>query len=398
MLRSDNRILTTHVGSLPRGKELGRLLRRFDAGRMDEEEARELPKLVETRTGEVVQQQVDVGLDVVNDGEMGKFGYSTYVKERLTGFGGKHYPAVPADPLEVPSMSEAWRDSFKLATPTCVGPIEYVGVDALDDEIRLLADAAKLAGAAEAFASAASPGVISIFLGNCHYPTHEAYVFALADAMRQEYEAIVNAGLILQLDCPDLAMARHTRALHESSGEAETSSALAFVDGSVDEFRRFAAINVEALNHAVRNIDPQRMRMHVCWGNYNGPHHLDVPLGDVVDIVLRARPAGLLVEAANPQHEHEWRLWEEVELPEEKVLVPGCLDTTANYLEHPGVVADRIERYATVVGRERVIAGVDCGFSTFASGGFVDPEVVWWKLASLVEGAKIATRRLWAGS
>ncbi|MGE3621631.1 MAG: cobalamin-independent methionine synthase II family protein [Acidimicrobiia bacterium] len=396
MLRSDDRILTTHVGSLPRGRELARLLRRLDAGRLEEGDSDQLAELVRKGTAEIVRRQVDARVDVVNDGEMGKFGYSTYVKERLTGFGGQHFPSTPADPLEVPSMEEAWRNSFKLATPTCVGPVSYVGHADLGQEIQLLVDAAAESGAGEAFASAASPGVISAFLGNCHYASHEEYVFALADAMRTEYKAIVDAGLILQLDCPDLAMVRHTRALHEVDGAPDTSAAIDFVDGTLEEFRRFAEVNVEALNHAVRDLDPQRMRMHVCWGNYEGPHHLDVPLGDIVDIVLRARPAGLLFEAANPQHEHEWRLWEEVALPEDKVLVPGCIDTTTNYLEHPGVVADRIERYARVVGRERVIAGTDCGFSTFASGGFVDPEVVWWKLRSLAEGAQLASERLWA--
>ncbi|MCU1484666.1 MAG: enterotoxin [Actinomycetia bacterium] len=396
MRRSEDRILTSHVGSLPRGRDLARLLRRFDSGSLEDGDAERMVELVREGTADVVRKQVAAGVDVVNDGEMGKFGYSTYVKDRLTGFGGKHYPSTPADPLEVPSMEEAWRNSFKLATPTCIGPVTFVGHEALEEEIRLLVDAAEAAGAEEAFASAASPGVISAFLGNLHYETHEAFVFALADAMRTEYEAIVEAGLILQVDCPDLAMVRHTKAFHDVAGEADTSAAVDFVDGPLEDFRRWAEINVEALNHAVRNIDPQQMRMHVCWGNYAGPHHLDVPLRDVIDIVLKARPAGLLVEAANPQHEHEWRMWEDVVLPEDKVIVPGCIDTTTNYLEHPEVVADRIERYARVVGRERVIAATDCGFSTFASGGFVDPEVVWWKLRSLSEGAAIATKRLWA--
>jgi 5-methyltetrahydropteroyltriglutamate--homocysteine methyltransferase len=317
-------------------------------------------------------------VDVVNDGEASKIGYSTYVKERLTGFGGEGQMPAPADLLEFPALIERVFSELTFKTPSCTGQIEYTGAAGAQTDIDNLKAALDGQPVEEAFMSAASPGVISLFLANQYYGTHEEYLFALADAMKHEYDAIHAAGIILQVDCPDLAMGRHTQ----------------FADKSIEEFRANTELHIRALNHALRDIPPDSLRMHLCWGNYDGPHHHDVPLGDIIDLVLQARPSAIALEGANPRHAHEWKVFENTKLPEDKVLIPGVIDSTNNYIEHPEVVADRIVQLANVVGREQVIAGSDCGFGTFASYVGVDPGVTWAKLASMAQGAELASARL----
>jgi 5-methyltetrahydropteroyltriglutamate--homocysteine methyltransferase len=380
MKRSTDRILTTHTGSLPRPADLVELLRRRDVGEPVDERA--FDAAVRTSVGEVVRKQVAAGIAVVNDGEQGKPGYATYIKARVTGFGGQNRVTTAwAEGREFPEYVARRTGNTKSSflRPVCDGPIEWRDFTAVRHEIDTLKAAAKDAGAEEVFMSAASPGVVSIFMANEHYPSREAYLEAIARVMKDEYEAIHAAGFVLQLDCPDLAMSRHNR----------------FPDMSLEEFRRIVALHVEVLNEATKRIPPDRMRLHLCWGNYEGPHHLDVPLRDIIDIVLRARPAGISFEGANPRHEHEWKIWKEIPLPPGKVLIPGVIDSTTNFIEHPELVADRIARYAGVVGRENVIAGTDCGFGTFADNDWIDPRIAWAKLAALGEGARRATDDLW---
>jgi 5-methyltetrahydropteroyltriglutamate--homocysteine methyltransferase len=336
----------------------------------------QLDARIRETVADVVNRQVTTGLDVVNDGEAGKPSYSTYVADRLTGFGGESSgSAPPADLVEYPAYAARLRGSLP-KRPSCVGPVAYRGQTDLERDLTNLRNAAAAAGAGEAFMTAGSPGVIAVFHQNRYYPSHETYVAALADAVQTESEALAAAGFLLQLDCPDLAAGYH-------------------IDFGIvpdrGDFGRVAALHVEALNHATRNIAPEQMRLHLCWGNYEGPHHRDVPLGDIVSGVLRARPAGLSFEAANPRHAHEWRVWEETPLPEGKYLIPGVIDTTTNFIEHPDLAAERIVRFAELVGRERVIAGADCGLATFAGMDVVDPAIAWAKLASLVEGARLAS-------
>jgi 5-methyltetrahydropteroyltriglutamate--homocysteine methyltransferase len=338
---------------------------------------------IEEAVADVVRHQAAVGIDILNDGEQGKAGYAIYVKDRLTGFDGPPEWVGSRRPEmdDHPDFGERWRaaqDGKALLTPSCASEIRVKDPDAAGHDVARLKVAAAAAGVPDdrLFMSAASPGVISHFFANHHYPSREAYLGALADAMRHEYEAIAGAGIMLQIDCPDLAMSRHS----------------VFADASVEEFRRAAALSVEALNSAVRNIPPERMRMHVCWGNYDGPHNHDIELKDVVDVVLTARPDGLLLESSNPRHGHEWRVWEDVELPDGKYLVPGVIDSTNNYVEHPELVAQRLRNFARVVGPERVMGGSDCGFGTVARLSLVAPSIVWSKLRSLVEGAERASR------
>lgn len=314
----------------------------------------------------------------MNDGEAGKVGYSTYVKDRLTGFDGKAGPMRAADVLDFPEYA---RRVYRVTAqrPACTGPIAYKDKEAIDTEIATFKAALQGVEPTEAFMSAASPGVISLFLKNDYYPSHAAYLEALAHVMKDEYNAIYQAGFVLQVDCPDLAMGRH----------------LQFANESVADFRKTAELHIAALNHALADIPPDRMRLHLCWGNYAGPHHRDIPLRDIIDIVLKARPSGLSFEAANPRHAHEWKVFREVKLPDGKVLIPGVLDSTTNYIEHPELVAERICRFAEVIGRENVIAGTDCGFSTFAGLSDVDPNITWEKLKAMAEGARIASRQLW---
>lgn len=376
MKRSTDRILTTHTGSLPRPDDLVTMLYARDKGELQEQAAFEAR--VREATAEVVRKQIDCGVDVVNDGEAGKIGYSTYVKDRLTGFEGQAAPLRAADLLEFPEYARrALR--VRMQRPACTGPITYKDKEALRTDIENFKAALHGVEPEEAFLSAASPGVISLFLKNDYYPNHEAYLEALANAMKEEYDAIHQAGFLLQVDCPDLAMGRHIQ----------------FTTASLDEFRRNAELHIEALNHALADIPPDRMRLHLCWGNYEGPHHLDVPLRDIIDIVLKARPAGVSFEAANPRHAHEWKVFHEFTLPADKVLIPGVLDSTTNYIEHPELIAERLCRFADVVGRENVIAGTDCGFATFAGSGDVDPKITWAKFRAMAEGARLASEQLW---
>ena len=376
MKRSTDRILTTHTGSLPRPDDLVTILYAKDKGELQDNAMFE--KRVQEAVSDVVRKQIECGVDVVNDGEAGKIGYSTYVKDRLTGFDGQAGPLRAADMLEFPEYA---RRTSRVAAkrPACTGPVTYKDKDALQKELACFKAALQGVNPEEAFVSAASPGVISLFLKNDYYPNHEAYLAALADVMKVEYDAIHQAGFILQVDCPDLAMGRHIQ----------------FADASVAEFRKMAELHIDALNHALADIPPDRMRLHLCWGNYEGPHHRDVPLRDIIDIVLKARPSGLSFEAANPRHAHEWKVFREFTLPADKVLIPGVLDSTTNYIEHPELVAERICRFAEVVGRENVIAGTDCGFATFAGLSDVDPKITWEKFKAMAEGARIASQQLW---
>jgi 5-methyltetrahydropteroyltriglutamate--homocysteine methyltransferase len=377
MKQSTERVLTTHTGSLPRPEELVTMLYAKEKGELHDLAA--FAARVREATAEVVQQQLAIGVDVVNDGEVGKIGYSTYVKDRLTGFDGEAGPLRSADVLQFPAFARRVYRLTGVRRPACTGPIAYKDRTALQQDLDNFKAALKGVEPVEAFVSAASPGVISLFLKNDYYPNHEAYLEALAEAMKVEYDAIHQAGFLLQVDCPDLAMGRHIQ----------------FADASLADFRKNAELHIEALNHALSAIPPERMRLHLCWGNYEGPHHLDVPLRDIIDIVLKARPAGLSFEAANPRHAHEWKVFHDFTLPPGKVLIPGVLDSTTNYIEHPELVAERLCRFAEVVGRENVIAGTDCGFSTFAGLTEVDPQITWAKFRAMVEGARLASEQLW---
>jgi 5-methyltetrahydropteroyltriglutamate--homocysteine methyltransferase len=337
---------------------------------------------IRAAVAEVVRKQIEAGIAVVNDGELSKPSYATYIKDRLNGFGGASHPLQYRDLVDFPEMAKrVFGDPgrSRRRTPACDGPISVRDPQAAVADAENLKAALAATRAEEAFLTAASPGVISLFFRNDHYPSHEAYLAAIADAMRHEYEAVVGAGFVLQVDCPDLAMGRHIQ----------------FADLSLAEFRKMARLHVEALDHALARVPPDRVRMHVCWGNYEGPHHHDVPLGDIIDIVFAARPSGISFEAANPRHAHEWRLFEHVRLPEGKVLIPGVLESKSNFIEHPELVAQRIGRYAKLVGRENVIAGTDCGYGTWVGQAAVDPGVVWAKLASMAEGARLASREFW---
>jgi len=329
-----------------------------------------------------VRRQVDVGIDVVSDGEMSKISYATYIKDRLTGFAGDTPREPGQDLVEFPRILKRLAETgatAKYARPRCVGDIRVKSTLPLRTDLDNMKAATQAAAPADAFLNAASPGVIALFQPNEHYRTQDEYLEAVAEAMQAEYEGIVAAGLLVQIDAPDLAMGRHTM----------------YRDRSTDDFLDRAALHIEVLNHALRNVPPDRVRMHVCWGNYEGPHHHDVPLELLLPVVIKARVQALLIEAANPRHAHEWAVFRDHLLPDDKVLVPGVLSTTTNYIEHPLLVAERICRFADVVGRERVIAGTDCGFGTFAGFGPVDPDVAYMKLGALVEGARIATDRLW---
>jgi 5-methyltetrahydropteroyltriglutamate--homocysteine methyltransferase len=373
--RSTEHILTTHTGSLPRPPELLEALRRRDRGEGDGDG---LDAQVRDAVADVVRRQADAGVTVVNDGEASKIGYATYVKERLDGFGGEGGLAgVPSDMAEFPEYMQRVMSGIDFAMPACVGPMSYRDTDAVRTDIANLKAALEGSDVEDAFMSAASPGVIAVFLQNQYYASHDEYVAALADAMKVEYDEIHRAGLVLQLDCPDLAMSGH------------------MLGEDLDEFRRRAKVNVEAINHATRNIPPDAMRMHLCWGNYEGPHHHDVALRDIIDVVFEARPAAISFEAANPRHEHEWTVFEDVKLPDGKVLIPGVLDSTTNYIEHPELVAQRLVRYGKLVGPENVMAGSDCGFATFASFLTIYPGITWAKLHAMAEGAALASKELY---
>jgi len=382
MKRSTERFLTTHTGSLPRPDDLIRMMYAREEGVPVDPAA--LAARVRDAVADVVARQAATGIDVVNDGEMSKPSYATYVKDRLSGFGGASHPLQYRDLVDFPEMArrvfgDPGRSRRK--TPACTGPIAVRDPQAARSDAEHLRAALARARAAEGFMSAASPGVISLFFRDDHYGSHEAYLAAIADAMRHEYEAIATAGFVLQVDCPDLAMGRHIQ----------------FADLSLEEFRKMARLHVEALNHALARVPPEQARVHLCWGNYEGPHHYDVPLADIIDVVFTARPCGISFEAANPRHAHEWRVFERVKLPEGKVLIPGVLESKTNFIEHPELVAERLGRYARLVGRENVLAGTDCGYGTWVGQAAVDPAIVWAKLASLAEGARLASREFWSG-
>ena len=379
MKRSTDRILTTHTGSLPRPKDLLGLLRDREEGRLIAEAT--LRDRTRSAVLDVVKKQRETGLSIVNDGEQGRADYTIYVKDRLTGFAGESSSWPNPDAEEFPEWTEMARQfapPFQ-KRPACTGPVEWKDWPAVERDIQNLKDAATTGGADEVFMTSPSPGQIGRFLQNRYYPSDEKYLYTLADVMKREYKAIVDAGFILQLDCPDLALGRHTQFSHLS----------------LREFRDIAAMHVEVLNYAVGDIPPDRMRIHVCWASTGGPHHRDLPLKDIADVVFTARPAGISFEAANPRHAHEWKIFEKVKVPAGKVLIPGVIDSTTNFIEHPELVAERIERYAGVLGRENVVAGVDCGFGTFAGRVQVDTNIVWRKLRALVEGAGLASHALW---
>lgn len=379
-MATENTFKTTHVGSLPRPKDLIQLMFAKEDGLPLQSEA--LEARINDAVTLIVEKQVTAGLDFVNDGEMSKPSYATYIKDRLSGFGGAGASYTFQD---IEAFPETKRRIFddpgrkKRSAPACNGPIEVIDMDAPRRDAERLNKALNGHGGAKPFMSAASPGVTTLFFGNEYYDSHEDYLFAVAEGLRHEYETIAGAGITLQIDCPDLAMGRHTQ----------------YADLTLSEFRDRMALHIEALNHAVQNIPANQLRMHMCWGNYPGPHHCDVPFKDIIDLVWRAKPEAILFEAANPRHAHEYALFESVKLPDGKTLVPGVIECQSNYIEHPELVAQRIERYAHLVGRENVIAGVDCGFSIHAGTGGVDPDIVFAKLTALSEGARLASEKFW---
>jgi 5-methyltetrahydropteroyltriglutamate--homocysteine methyltransferase len=380
MKRSTERFLTTHTGSLPRPDDLVRAMFAKEEG--VPVDAAALKSRIRSAVAVVVEKQIEAGIDIVNDGEMSKPSYATYIKDRLNGFGGESRPLVYQDLVGFPEFARrVFGDPGRARrrTPGCNGPISVRDGEAAETDVANLSMALARVNAEEAFLSAASPGVVSLFFHNGHYPSEEAYLYAIAEAMRQEYETVTEAGLILQVDCPDLAMGRHIQ----------------FAQLSLAQFRKKAQLHIEALNHALQNIPADRLRLHLCWGNYEGPHHCDVPLGDIIETVLLAKPCGLSFEAANPRHGHEWKVFEHVKLPDGKVLIPGVIESKTNFIEHPELIAQRIARYADLVGRDNVIAGSDCGYGTWVGQAAVDPAIVWAKLASLAEGARLASRQFW---
>jgi 5-methyltetrahydropteroyltriglutamate--homocysteine methyltransferase len=380
MKRSTERFLTTHTGSLPRPDDLIRMMYAREEG--VPVDAAALGARVRAAVAEVVKKQAEAGIDVINDGEMSKPSYATYIKDRLHGFGGTGNTFVYQDLADFPKLAQrVFGDPgrSRRKTPACNAAISVRDAKAARTDVDNLTAALKQVNAAEGFMSAASPGVVSLFFRNDYYKDHETYLHAIAEAMREEYETVADAGIVLQIDCPDLGMGRHIQ----------------YANLDLPEFRNRIRGHVEALNHATRNIPAEQMRLHLCWGNYEGPHHFDVPLADVIDIVFAARPAAISFEAANPRHAHEFVLFDTVKLPQGKVLIPGVIESKSNFIEHPELIAQRIGRYAERVGRENVIAGSDCGYGTWVGQAAVDPDVVWAKLAALAEGARIATKRFW---
>ncbi len=375
------RILTSHVGSLPRTQDVVD----FIFARENEEafDQNAFDRCMRHACAETVRRQADAGIDIVSDGETSKISYATYVKDRYTGFSGDSPRNAPGDLKLFPSFLERLANAGgtpQYARPMCTGEVVAKGQDELQKDIDNLKAGMKSSGIQRGFMNAASPGVISLFLQNQHYKSREAYLAALADAMKQEYETIVAAGLDLQLDCPDLALSRH----------------MLFSDLDDDAFVAVANMHVEALNHALRDIDPAHVRVHICWGNYEGPHVCDIDMAKVFDTLMACRARYVLFETSNPRHAHEWTVFRDraADIPEDKILVPGVVDTTTNFVEHPELVAQRVERFTDIVGSERVVAGSDCGFGTFAGFGAVDPEIAYAKLTSLAEGARLASSRL----
>jgi len=375
-----DRILTTHTGSLPRTPKVVELLLAED--RRPGARKAELNAAVREAVTLVVGKQVECGLDIINDGEQGRTDYTVHVMHRLTGYEGESAAPMGTGEPEFPELAEILKHfaSPFQHRPACNGPVDWKDWPAAQADIDLAKEAMKGVKAEDFFFTSPSPGQIARYLKNEYYKSDHDYIFALAEVMRREYKAIVDAGFILQLDCPDLAMLRH----------------MVYLDLPLAEYRKIIATNVAALNHAVRDLPPERMRMHVCWGSTVAPHHTDVEFRDIVDIVLSGRPHAVSFPAANARHEHEWKIWRDITLPRGKKIIPGVIDSTVNTVEHPEVVCDRILNFADVVGRDNVIAGVDCGFGTFAGRVQVDSKIVWMKLASLAEGVRRASKELWA--
>ncbi|MEM7028300.1 MAG: cobalamin-independent methionine synthase II family protein [Chloroflexota bacterium] len=382
MKLSTDRILTTHVGSMPRPQNVVDMLFAQDNDELKNQAA--FDSTMKAAVADIAQKQTNAGVDIISDGEMSKISYATYIRHRLTGFEIGEMPrATPKDLDDFPEYKERLAQSGgtpKYHRPICTGPISIKDLTPLQTDIANFQSALNAVNATEGFMNAASPGVIAVFQPNTHYTSHEDYLQALAEVMKIEYEAIVQAGITLQVDCPDLAMGRHIK----------------FRDVDDDEFVRNAELQVEALNYALSEVPAESVRMHLCWGNYEGPHTHDVPLEKIMSVVMKAKPQAILFEGANPRHAHEWQVWRDASIPDNKVLIPGVLDTTTNFVEHPELVAERIERFANIVGRERVIAGTDCGFGTFAGFGAIHPSICWGKLAAMREGADIASKRLWS--
>ncbi|MEK9799588.1 MAG: cobalamin-independent methionine synthase II family protein [Alphaproteobacteria bacterium] len=375
------KILTSHVGSLPRTQEVVDFI--FAREHEKPYDKASFDACMAAACSETVRKQVEAGIDIVSDGETSKISYATYVKDRYTGFSGDSPRNAPGDLKLFPGFLKRLADDGgtpQYARPMCTGEVKSKGQGELEADIANLKSAMAKHGAKRAFMNAASPGVISLFLQNQHYATREAYLAALADAMKAEYETIVAAGIDLQLDCPDLALSRH----------------MLFADLSDDEFVKIANMHVEALNHALRDIDPKHVRIHICWGNYEGPHVCDIDMDKVFGTLMRARARYVLFETSNPRHAHEWTVFRDrkSEIPDDKILVPGVVDTTTNFVEHPELVSQRIKTFVDIVGAERVIAGSDCGFGTFAGFGAVDPDIAFAKLATLADGADLASARL----
>jgi len=382
MKLSTDRILTTHVGSLPRPQDVVDFLFAQDRGEPYDE--RKFEATMRHAVEEAVAHQSKAGIDIMSDGEMSKISYATYIRHRFNGFEtGRTVPrATPADLDDFPDFRDKLvkeGHSPKYLRPICVGPLTVKTLEPLHKDIARQKAALAHSTAVEGFMNSASPGLIAVFQPNEYYPSHETYLEALAKVMHEEFKVITESGLIVSIDCPDLGMGRHIK----------------FRDVDDDEFIRNAHLQIEALNHALSGIPADRCRLHICWGNYEGPHTRDIPLEKVLPVLFKAKVQGLLVEGANPRHEHEWALWETHKLPEDKVLIPGVLDTSCNFVEHPELVAQRILRYASLLGRERVIAGTDCGFGTFAGFGPVHPSICWLKLKSMSEGAELASKKLW---
>jgi 5-methyltetrahydropteroyltriglutamate--homocysteine methyltransferase len=378
MQTSQDRILTTHVGSLPRSKAVTDVVFALEAGESPDNSA----EIIRGAVDDIVARQVTSGVDIASDGEMSKISYATYIKDRITGFDGDSDRQPPSDLEEFPGFLKRQASSGgtpNYRRPCCVGDIEVKDMGPVGEDIDNFTAALAKHGPAEGFMNAASPGVIALFQPNKHYPSHESYLEALANVMAHEYRAIVDAGLILQLDSPDLGLGRH----------------MLFKDKTEDEYRALAGAHVAALNHALEGIPKDKVRLHICWGNYEGPHHHDAPMDTVLPIALEANIGALLFESSNPRHAHEWQVFADADLPDDLILVPGVIDSTTNFIEHPKLVAERICRFADIVGKERVIAGSDCGFSTFAGFGAVDEDIVFAKLKAMADGAAIASEKLW---
>jgi 5-methyltetrahydropteroyltriglutamate--homocysteine methyltransferase len=378
---SKDRILTTHVGSLPRTQAVVDVV--FGREQRTETNPAHGDEIIRAGVEEIVRHQSEVGIDAVSDGELSKISYATYIKDRLTGFGGESHREPAQDLLDFPGVLRRRREAgtrSEASPPRCIGEVGVKDMQPLETDLVNLRRAVELVQPVDAFMNSAAPGVIALFQPNDFYPSHEKYVEALGEAMRLEYEGIVDAGFLLQIDSPDIGMGRHT----------------IFREHSDDEYLRLANLHIEVLNHALRNIDKNSVRLHVCWGNYEGPHHHDVPMELVLPIALKAHTGALLFESSNPRHAHEWTVFRDAKIPDDLILVPGVIDSTTNFIEHPKLIAERIRRFADIIGRERVIAGTDCGFGTFADHGTVDADVVFAKLSALAEGARIASAELWA--